>query len=140
MPGLSWIQIGGGAVAAFLLSWLLHTVDVDRLERNFKNDMAKQIAADVLQCNIDKQITREANDALQKDHDIIANRLAALKLQRPKTCVPVTSKAQLSADRPEYAGSYGITSDALREYAADAEGYRSALITCDKFLDAERAK
>ena len=100
-----------------------------------------QRAADLKQCNDAQTKTKEANDALQKDRDTIASRLASYKLQHPSTCIPVAGAAQLSSNRPEHAGSHGggLSSDWLRDYAAQAELYRSSLIVCVDFLDSERA-
>lgn len=99
-----------------------------------------QKTADNKQCNIDKQKTKEINDEIVKDRDAIAARLSALKLQHPMRCVPVTGKTKLPAGGREHAGQNGgsVSSDELRDYAAECEGYRTEVIACTLFLDIER--
>lgn len=138
MPTLSWIQVIAGAAAGAALSWLIGSAYVSHVEKEWAAKVEAQKTADAAQCNNDKQITKEANDALQKDRDTIARRLAALKLQAPAACVPVTGTANLYGGGPEHAGQNGISSDWLREYAAEAETYRSEVITCIKFINQER--
>ena len=102
-----------------------------------------QKAEDVNACTQAQQTTKEANDALQKDRDDIAARLASLKLQHPAACVPVACKAHIPARGDEHAGQdgagFGLNTDWLRDYAAEAELYRSQLMVCTTFLDQERA-
>lgn len=97
----------------------------------------EQKKSDNQQCNTDKLITKEANDDLQKDRDAISAKLAALELQHPATCIPVTGKAQLPAGTGQHAGQNGagVSSDWLREYAAECEGYRSEVTTCIDFVN-----
>lgn len=100
-----------------------------------------QQAADQQTCAKAQQITKEAQNALQKDHDDIAAKLAALKLRHPGTCVPVPGKTQLPASGGKHAGQdgAGVSTDWLRDYAAESETYRASLVICEKVLDDERA-
>lgn len=133
MPILNWISIGGGAVVAFALSWLLHTVDVDRIESNHRNEMAQQERLLVNRCNDEKKTTKEANDALQSQLSIIGKRLAASKLQ-PTKCMPISSSvAEHTAGGGEHAGSNGLSTDWLYSFAAECETYRSEVIVLDDF-------
>jgi len=97
-----------------------------------------QKVADAKECDKDKQITRKANDELQKDRDSIAQRAADYKRLHPMRCVIPTSSPELLSGGRGYANKNGISSDWLREYAAEAELYRRQLITCIEFLDSER--
>lgn len=95
-----------------------------------------QQTADNKQCNIDKQISRETNDQLQKDRDSIADRLTTLLMQQPAKCVPVTGKTQLSTSgKPGHAGQNGIRSQWLRQYAAECETYRREVTSCVGFIN-----
>lgn len=102
------------------------------------------------QQNVDQQAciqfadeTKRSNDALQKDRDDIAGKLAQLKLQHPAACLHVASPANVPSGRPLNARPDGnpdktISTDALRDYAAIAEQYRSGLLVCMEFLQTER--
>lgn len=89
-------------------------------------------------CQKAQKTTQEAQDALQTDHDRIAAKLAAYKLRAPTSCVPFTNSTNLSAGGAGYAGQNAVTSDALYDYASEAESYRSQLVVCEKFIAQER--
>lgn len=138
MP-LNWIPIGIGAVAAFALSWLLHTVDVGFIEARHKTELTAQENALHEACDKDKAITKEANDELQNQVNIIARKLTAAKRVRSDCIVPLASSPQPTPSGGEHAGTHGVTSDALFEYAADCETYRQQRITLEGFIKLERS-
>lgn len=140
MPILNWIQIAGGAVAAFALSWLLHTVDVNIIEKRHAAAIEAQKTADIQQCNIDKQITRQANDNLQKDRDDITRKYDDLRMHKPMRCVVPSKPSELSSGGVGYARQNGISPDWLRGYAAECEVYRRSVVTCVAFLGSERSR
>lgn len=128
-------------VATTMACYLLHAVDVNRIEAQQRAALVAQQAVDVLQCNADKRLTREANDALQKDRDDLTARLAALKLQHPETCVPVTRSAHVQHRKARPAGrdERGLSSDWLLDFSArQCSSYWRQLRVCDKFLTDER--
>lgn len=126
-------------MAAFFLSYLLHTVDIDRIEAKQRIELAEQQAALNKQCDDQKKLTNETNDALQKDRDTIAAKLAASKRLQPTRCVvPTTGVANNTSGGGKHAGSYGVTSDALYEYSAECETYRSEVILLNNFGLGER--
>lgn len=101
--------------------------------------LEEQKTADNKQCETDKQTTKEATDALQKNRDDLAQRLGALKLQHPATCVAVTGAPDLQHRGNRSAGHNGLSSDWLYTFAADqCSNYWRQLKVCDKFLDDER--
>lgn len=122
-----WILTAGGS---FLGGWHERVLREPAM-------LTSQKTADAQACTDAQAITKETNDALQKDRDAIAQRLSALELQ-PSTCVPVTDKAEPPASGGKHAGSNGVTSRALREFAATCEEYRVGLKWCEEFLDKER--
>lgn len=130
---MNWIMVALGAIPTAILAFLLHTLDVDHLKHKQETELVAQQAADKQVCDSDKAITKESNDALQKDHDAIAARLTQL-LQSPATCVSISQPAQLpSSGQSKHAGSHGISSSWLRSFAATCEGYREELNTCIDF-------
>lgn len=102
--------------------------------------LTNQQMVDKKECESAQQITKDANDALQKNRDDIARKLASLKLQQPSACVRVASGADLPGGGPEHAGrnGAGLSGDFLNGYAAQAEIYRSSLIICAGVLAKER--
>lgn len=135
-PSLSWIQVGAGAIAAFALSFLLHTVDVNRIEKMWQGKLDDQKIALEKQCKADQAITKGINDDLQKNYDSIARKLATVKRVQPARCIiPTTSEAFVAPGGSGHAGQNGISTDWLRDYAAECETYRSQRIGLEKFID-----
>lgn len=127
--GALLVSFAGGG----LLGWHERSVRVPE-------ELIEQQNVDAKECQKAQQLTKGANDALQKNRDTIAAQLDAYKLQHPPTCVRVTGTANVPGSRPEHAGSdgEGINSGFLRDYAAKAEEYRSEVNICAGFLQAER--
>jgi len=128
-------------VAAAALCYTTHELDRGIYDRILDSRIAAQKDADVAECNVDKQTTKEATDALQKNRDELAARLAALKLQRPASCVLVTRSTNVlnRGDRPARQNERGLSSDWLLDFSAnECSNYWRQLKVCDKFLDDER--
>ncbi len=141
IPGLSWIQVGAGAIGAFIISYGLHDLDVSRLEYVHRTEMAKLQKDMVAACESQKKLTQEANDALQTTNEAIAAKLAAAKRLHPAHCVAIAGNLAIdSGGGPEHAGLHGISSDWLRDYAARCELYRSEVIVLNDFGHGERAQ
>lgn len=101
--------------------------------------LTAQQTADDKQCANEKQITKEATDALQNDRNQLSARLDALRVQQPTTCIPITGQANLSDRGKRPAGRNGISSDWLLTFAANqCSSYWRQLKICDKFLGDER--
>lgn len=138
MPLVNWIHIVITALAVTAVGWALHSIDVKRIEYKAAQAIEAQKTADLKQCNIDKQITREANDAIQKDRDAIARRLASAKLRLPAACTPVARAAELPDSGQQYAGAHGIRAEWLLDFAAECEEYRTQITVCSNFINQER--
>jgi hypothetical protein len=102
--------------------------------------LTDQQTTDKKECEAAQQITKDANDALQKSRDSISSQLDALRLQHPTTCVRVTGRADVSGAGNKYAAANGngLSSDWLRAFAAQCESYRSEINVCVDFLAQER--
>lgn len=136
---MNWIPVALAALLTAIIAFGAGSIVVHRLEEKQEKALTDQISADGQRCIAAQNITKEANDEIQTDHKRITARAAVSRVQRPATCVPVTGTAKLSADREQHAGQDGLAAQALRNYAAEAEGYRSEVNTCIKFLTEERA-
>jgi len=81
--------------------------------------ISAQIASDTSQCNMDKQLTENANDEYQKQISDLDRQLSDARMRRPRTCV-IPLPSALAASRFNAAAATrrtpvatGITSDAL---------------------------
>jgi hypothetical protein len=137
---MNWIQFGLGAIAAAALSWLLHTVDVNRLEKIHAGELKAQATRLESICTADQKLTKGKNDELRKDRDAIARRLADYKRLHPASpVIPAPSReAIVGKAREGYAGGYGAvagSTDEFRDYGAECELIRRDFRSCDSFVD-----
>lgn len=102
--------------------------------------LTDQQKTDKKECEAAQQVTKDANDALQKSRDSISSQLDALRLQHPTTCVRITRPADVSGAGGKHAAvdGNGLSSDWLRSFAAQCESYRSEMNICADFLTQER--
>lgn len=127
-----WWFLGGFYIAVALGVWQV----LDWREKAHRTEAAESARdAAIEQCAKDKLVTKETNDALQKSRDDIARRLADLKRMRPAQCVPIASATHPTDGGWQYAGSNGVDSDTLRDYAAQCESYRAELLGTWEFMD-----
>lgn len=90
-------------------------------------------------CDDDKLLTEGNNEDFEKRITDLNKRLAAVKRMQPSRCVVPASGPPHSGA----AGSHttvlprqdGVTSDALLEFASDAEAARQQLIACQAFVN-----
>ena len=103
-------------------------------------ELAAQSTTDGKECEKVQQLTKDANDALQKNRDTLAAQLSAYKLRHPPTCVRVASSPQLPSGGPGHAPNDGdsINTGWLIDYASTCEQYRSEVTSCVSFLAQER--
>lgn len=103
-------------------------------------ELTEQQDVDAKECQQAQQLTKGANDALQKDRDAISVQLDTYKLLHPPTCVRVTGTPNNPIGGTEHATADGesINTGFLRDYAAKCEEYRGEVIVCRDFLTAER--
>jgi len=90
-------------------------------------------------CAKEKQITKEANDGLQKDRDAITANLAKYQQLHPPQCImpAITKPAAKGKHRARPTAANGISTGWLRSFAADdCAVYRAALIREYRFEDA----
>lgn len=139
MYPFDWLKIAGGAFVGFMLAFGLHEVDMYFVDAAHARDLASLKVELQAECDADKKITQEANYALHKQMDDVARKLAAAKRMRPSRCiVPSSNPAGVIGSGGQHAGQDGISSDWLRDYAAECEIYRQERVTLDKFIADER--
>lgn len=128
------------AVLTAALSYGAHSLDVYRIEDNQRAALEQKATDDKKQCDDDKRITKEASDGFQKRLTDLSGQLDALKRVQPSRCIavstPVTACGRnAEASTGKHAGANGITSDALYDFAGQAEKYRLQLIACQSFIN-----
>ncbi len=123
---LKYWQIAVGSIAAFGLSWLLHTIDVDRIE------VAKRAAIEQLkiECMAQQNALKEKNDDLQKNLAINAANAVKYKRMSSRCILPATGSSQPATGGAGHAEANGISSDWLRDFALQCNNYRSEVIAC----------
>ena len=137
MPIFLWVirnwKMAGMGIASILCLLALWKVSQWRDKARELDGVKSALSS----CEASKIVTKEANDALQRDRDIIAAKLASARRVQPR-CVPVASgqpnalKAGAEHARP-YAR--GIRTEWLLDYAAQCETYRSERIVLEKFIN-----
>ena len=117
------------ALTTAILAYGLHTISMSFAEHGKASALAEQHDLLTKSCNDQQTRTKEANDALQQTAADISSKLASYKRLHPSACVmPGKGKAQPSAGGSGHADGDGISSDWLREYAAQCEAYRQERI------------
>lgn len=133
-----WLSALAGAISASILAFFIADWDIHRIEVNNDKAIASQIVFDIKKCELEKQITKGANDDLQNENATLKSQLDTAKLRVGTRCImPVTKPAGLghAADSPAKLPTpdAGITTTALLDFAASCEQTRLYLINLRKF-------
>ena len=134
----NWKSVLSVFATAFL-AYGLHALDVYRLEDKERADLSEQATVLTNACKADKAITEGVSHEYEGKIFALNQQLDAIKRVRPTSCIVVQpSRAARGRDaasstakpaRPD-----GITSDALLDFARDAEQYRLQLTACQAFI------
>lgn len=129
----------GVAVIVILFGWKYHAWALERAEVRHQKELASYAEQLRAECARDKQITENVSREYQNTIANLSSRVAALKRVQPKTCVPV-STPEPSTGRDSAPGNaglpkpYGVTTDALYDFAADAERVGLKFDACRNFI------
>lgn len=125
-------------IATALLSYGLHAFDVQRIEARHKVAVEAARAAVKVECEADKQLTTEVSNDYQNQIANLTVQLNRLKrLHNNSKCVPVTRPSEgrnATPVRGELAGTNGLSTGWLIDFAGEAEQYRLQLISCQDFI------
>lgn len=137
---LKYWQIIAGAAGAFALAWMLHSLDINRIETKQRAALAAQEAILIAVCETNKAITTGISNDYQSKISDLNNKLAAAKRLHPSKCITVSVASpaggrNAAAGGTQPAGAYGVASDALYDFAGEAEKYRLQLIGCQNFVE-----
>lgn len=128
-----------GAATAFAVAYMLHSLDINRLENRQRAELAAAVQKANEQCQKDKQLTTEVSHGYQIKITALNSQLAAYKLRPSKCIVPVavpTARHDAATACPVIPGAHGVPSDSLYDYAGDAEKTRLQLLSCQGFITA----
>jgi hypothetical protein len=127
-------------IPALALAWFLHSADVTRINAKFQQELQAKAAQVQHQCDLDKQLTEDVANEYENQINDLNGQLAAAKRVRPRTCV-IPLQSTLAANRfnagtssSKLSVAYGVTSDALIEFAADCEKTRLQLNGLQDFV------
>lgn len=126
------------AAATFWLTLQWHQNVVHKLEKRCETALTKTLADAQAQCLKEKQLTTEVSNELQTQLTDLRSQLAAAKRVRPQSCVPVVTRPAGGHDGQagdaQLPDPHGITSDALLDFAYDAEVVGRQLDSCQEFV------
>lgn len=134
MPFLQkyWMHIAlivlAAALAALVMGWRSDSQQLPICKQSLRM-MHQQAEQQMKQAAIE----REQADEYFKELDNVSRELNRLKRVQPARCIPVQSTRSYttpaSADG-KLPATHGVTSDALYDFAADAERVRQQLLAC----------
>lgn len=125
------------SMATAALSYMLHSLDVNRIESNHRQELSKQATALNNECAKDKAITEGVSNEYQKHLGDLNKRYNALRVQHSRCVAVSTSGAPYGHNATPTGGlskQNGVTSESLLEFARDCEQVRGQLIGCQSFL------
>lgn len=134
---ITYWQPIAASVATFCICFLLHTVDVDRIEHKQAKALTDQATQLTLACIADKQITEGVSNEYEKKITNLNKQLAAKRMQSPHCIVPVTItpiRLDAKAGTDQHGGQNGVTDIALFDFSGEAERYRLQVIGLQDFL------
>lgn len=98
--------------------------------------ISDQKAADILKCNADKKLTNEVSQNYENQIFALNKRIGDL-LRKPARCVIAKSAGHSDAApvTGANAGTYGISSEWLYQFAGEGERYRLQVIGLQDFIN-----
>jgi len=135
----NWKVISAAALA-FAMAYMLHSIDINRIEAKHKQALAAQVIFDITQCSNSKQPTKEGNENYQK---LIADRDATIASlsKRPARCLYVNRAANDPKSGSIQPGEgNGLPSEVLYRFSGFCEADRAGLDTLQQYNEKVRCK
>lgn len=127
------------SIATACVAWMLHSLDVGRIENKNRTALAAQQTALEEKFASDKKLTEESSRDYQIQVDALNLKLVDVKRMRPNHCItPITGEADSSngsSSIGKHGGQDGVSTDALYEYAGTCERLRIQVISLQDFID-----
>lgn len=126
------------AIATAAIAFGLHSLSVSWIEVKHEKQLTAQAASLKKECDAEKKITEEVSYELQNKISDLDRRANEFKRLRPD-CIPIiTHAASRDNDAKGDAGfsgsNEGVNSEALFDFAADAERVGLQLDACQGFI------
>jgi len=135
----NWRTIAA-ALAVLSLSYILHRLDVYRLEDRHRAALAQQADSIQNECKAAQLVTQEVSRDYQNAIVDLNGQLASAKRLRPNACIAVHKpnppcRCDGSTTSTEFSGSdVGVARFDLLDFSRDAEQVRLQLKACQKFV------
>lgn len=126
----NWKYIAVGLISSIICVKIVSAYYQVKLER----EVTAAVLKEQEKCAAMQRVTEEANNELSKKYSDIQRKLIASKRMSTAKCVLPANAPNSPTNRPEYAGQNGLSTDWLREYAAECEQYRSERTTLETFI------
>lgn len=127
-----------GVILGLGMAILAYKAPLVGIQASHKRALEKQVTELTNQCEDQKKITEEVSHEYQKKLNALNVQLARLKRVQPRCIIPnrtnPTPGHDGSAQPRELAGSHGISTEWLIDYAGEAERYRLQLISCQDYV------
>lgn len=134
----NWKTVLGG-IGIVSIAWMLHSLDVNRIEANHREELSAQAKAQFEQCRAEKAITEEVSNDYQKKLASLTASYNSLRKLYNGRCVAVSNTESTvghnaASAGSQLSGSHGIYAGYLIDFAYDAEQVRLRLIGCQDFV------
>ncbi len=136
-----WLIANWKTIAAVALCWMLHTLDVHRIEEKQANEITRTRNAMTDACNKVQETTRKISHDYQIQLGSLNSRLSAAKRLHNSGCVSVASSSAAGLDAAAAKGKLirrNVDADRLIDLAGRGEKYRIQLISCQQFIDLDK--
>lgn len=131
------------AIAAFGFSYMLHTLDVHRIEAKQVAEIQNVKQAMTAKCDQAKAITNGVSHDYQSKLAALDARLSSARSVYNGSCLSVQTAAAAGHDAAAAAGKpirRNVDGTRFIEIAGRAEKYRLQLISCQRFITLENAQ
>ena len=121
--------------ATFAFCFMLHKIDMSFVNAAHLRNIAVAETKQIVICNQQKAITTEVSHDYQSKIADLNRRVSQLK--RVRSCVPIEGSPATGHDAAggnKLHGPHGVPSDALIDFAAEAEQTRLKLNACQSFI------
>ena len=136
---LRYWEIILAAIVTAATAWMLHSVDVQRIESKNRAALATQQAALEEECASDKRITEESSREYESKINALSVRLNNSKRMRENYCiVPIASPTNGGlgvAPAGGHVRSHGVPVEEFYDYAGTCERLRIQVISLQDFID-----
>ena len=125
------------ATATLAICWMLHSLDVHRIEAKHDKEIISAKNALVAECNKAQAITKGISHDYQTKLASLNARLADAKRVHVNRCIAVQGATSAGYDGTATGAKpagRNVGADRLIDYAGRAEKYRLQLISCQDFI------